>query len=60
MDDDRERSAEAEALGRVADRLDELADAAELMGDDAGANRLRTTAWRRRLRAMGLLDEPPS
>ena len=41
---------------RTADRLDELAEIADVMGDDAGAERLRTTASSRRLQAMALLD----
>jgi hypothetical protein len=44
------------ALARAADRLDELADAAELMGDPAGATRLRDEARGHRLRALELLD----
>lgn len=44
------------ALTRAADRLDELADTAELMGDPAGAERLRRDAQRHRLVAMELLD----
>ena len=44
------------ALRRTADRLEELADTAELMGDTDGAARLRTAAWNRRLEAMALLD----
>jgi hypothetical protein len=45
------------ALRRTADRLEELADTAELMGDADGAARLRSAAWSRRLEAMALLDE---
>ena len=45
------------ALSRAADRLDSLADTAELMGDCDGAARWRTEAWSRRLEAMALLDE---
>lgn len=44
-------------LTRLADRLDALADTAELMGDVDGAARLRAQATGRRLRAMALLDE---
>lgn len=44
------------ALARAADRLDELADIAELMGDDDGATRLRRAAEVSRLEAMHLLD----
>ena len=41
----------------AADRLDALADIAELMGDDAGAEALRARASHVRLHAMSLLDE---
>lgn len=41
----------------TADRLDALADIADLMGDDAGAARFRADAANRRLEAMALLDE---
>jgi hypothetical protein len=41
----------------VADRLDSLADAAELMDDPDGAARLRTQAANRRLEAMESLDD---
>ena len=44
------------ALARAADRLDELADTAELMGDVEGANRLRGEACAHRMQAMALLD----
>jgi hypothetical protein len=40
----------------AADRLCELADTAELMGDEAGAHRLRHQASALRSRAMALLD----
>lgn len=43
-------------LVAVADRLDGLADTAELMGDDAGAHRFRGRAAALRARAMALLD----
>jgi hypothetical protein len=46
-----------ETLRRTADRLEELADTAELMGDTDGATRLRSVAWNRRLEAMALLDD---
>ena len=46
-----------DGLATAADRLDELADTAELMGDEFGANRFREQAQRARLRAMGLLDD---
>lgn len=45
------------ALTRAADRLDELADTAELMGDVDGAARLRGEAGANRMRAMELLDD---
>lgn len=47
------------ALVRAADRLDELADTAELMGDVEGAHRLRGEACANRMRAMDLLDGRP-
>lgn len=40
----------------TADRLDELADIAELMGDDPTAVAMRGDAARYRDRAMALLD----
>lgn len=45
------------ALTLAADRLDALADTAELMGDEAGSARLRAEAQTRRLQAMELLDD---
>jgi hypothetical protein len=55
MDDEcRERS--LRELESAADRLDALADTAELMDDDDGATRFRAEASRRRLQAMALLD----
>ncbi len=45
------------ALASTADRLDALAETADLMGDDAGAIRFRERAWNCRLRAMQLLDD---
>ena len=54
MDD--ERAWSVRELEKAADRLDALADTAELMGDDDGATRFRTGAARQRLRAMRLLD----
>jgi hypothetical protein len=53
---DRLPAAAVPALTRAADRLDELADTAELMGDLAGAERLRNEALGTRMRAMELLD----
>jgi len=44
-------------LVTTAERLDSLAEMADLMGDDAGAVRLRRAAANRRLEAMELLDE---
>jgi hypothetical protein len=44
------------ALTAVAARLDSLADVADLMGDAAGAERLRADASARRLQAMAVLD----
>jgi hypothetical protein len=45
-----------QAAAKLADRLDALAETAELMGDDAAAARLRDSAWRVRLTAMDALD----
>lgn len=55
MDDER-RERFLRELVRAADRLEALADTAELMGDDDGAARFRAEASRQRLRAMALLD----
>lgn len=41
---------------RTADRCDELADVAELMGDDVTAQDLRRRAHRNRMAALALLD----
>lgn len=41
---------------RTADRCDELADVADLMGDDATAHELRRRAHRNRMAALRLLD----
>ena len=46
----------ARTLTDAAERLDELADVAELMGDDPTAQRFRGDAARCRDRAMALLD----
>ena len=43
-------------LCSAAERLDSLADIAELMGDDDTAASLRTEASGRRMQAMELLD----
>jgi hypothetical protein len=48
---------EVRAAREAADRLDSLAETAELMGDDDGALRLRQRASTLRLRAMELLDD---
>ena len=53
----RELHARLEQLLASADRYDEFAETAELMGDDAGATGFRAHAHRRRLQAMELLDE---
>ena len=55
--DDRLDHHTVENLRRTADRLEELADTAELMGDPDGATRMRTAAWNRRAEAMALLDD---
>lgn len=39
------------------ERLDSLADTAELMGDTEGASRFREAAWCQRQAAMELLDD---
>lgn len=58
MDDERDERRERflRELVNAADRLESLADTAELMDDDDGAARFRAEASRRRLRAMALLD----
>jgi hypothetical protein len=48
---------DAERLAEAADRLDELADTAELMGDDANSIEMRDQASRLRMAAMNLI--PP-
>jgi hypothetical protein len=52
-----DRGEHLDQLIAEADRLDELADTAELMGDPAGAARLHDAAVRRRERAMADLDD---
>ena len=54
--DDEHRDRVVQELVAAADRLEALADTAELMGDDDGAARFRAEASRRRLEAMALLD----
>lgn len=51
--------AAADLLGLTdaADRLDGLAEMADVMGDAAGADRFRDAAARARLRAMSILDD---
>jgi hypothetical protein len=46
----------AAALVAMADRLEDLAETADLMGDVAGAQRFRDQASTRRLEAMARLD----
>jgi hypothetical protein len=41
----------------AADRLDALADTAELMGDEDAAAQWRARAWELRMNAMRLLDD---
>ena len=55
MDEER-HDPPVQELARTADRLESLADTAELMGDEAGAARFRSGASQCRLRAMALLD----
>ncbi len=47
----------AEELARAADRLDALAEVAELMDDEATARRFRHEGERCRMQAMTLLDD---
>ena len=47
---------DVEAAAKVADRLDALADTADLMGDEETACRLHAQATRARLDAMARLD----
>jgi hypothetical protein len=54
--DDADRRAAAR-LASTADRLDELAEVAELMGDTGAAQRFRSDGSSCRARAMSLLDE---
>jgi hypothetical protein len=55
--DDEHRERSLRQLVSAADRLEALAETAELMGDDDGAARFRAEASWRRLRAMALLDD---
>lgn len=48
---------DSRALASVAERLDALADTADLMGDERNAERFRSVAADCRSRAMDLLDE---
>ncbi len=50
---------DADDLAATAGRLDELAETAELMGDDDGARRLREQANRARMEAMNRLAPEP-
>jgi hypothetical protein len=50
---------DAERLTQAADRLDELADTAELMGDDANSIEMRGQASRMRMGAMDLIPPVP-
>jgi hypothetical protein len=56
MEDERRRPSLRELVS-AADRLEELADTAEIMGDEDGAVWFRARASQRRLEAMALLDE---
>jgi hypothetical protein len=47
---------DVQKLASTADRLDVLAETAELMGDGAGADRFREQASDCRMRAMSILD----
>ena len=57
MSDGHDRNDRRLVAAQTSDRLDELADAAELMGDDAAAIGLRHRASRLRLDAMSDLDD---
>jgi len=52
-----ERRDRARGHARAADRCDELADVADLMGDDATAGELRAEAHRNRMAALRLFDD---
>jgi hypothetical protein len=47
-------------LTEAAERLDGLAEMADIMNDPHGADQLRAAASTARLRAMTLLDESPT
>ena len=47
-------------LAAAADRLDELAEVADLMGDEDGAARFRRESLRARDQAMTVLDGTPA
>jgi hypothetical protein len=49
--------ADVPTLLATADRLDELADTADLMGDEGGAQRFRSEARTCRDHALHLLDD---
>lgn len=55
--DDAERNEAVDLLAEMADRLDSLAETADLMGDEDCAARLRDHAAHRRGEAMTLLDD---
>jgi hypothetical protein len=57
MAKDDERSTDLAGLQGAADRLDTLAETAELMDDSDSAQRLRDAAETARLRALKLLDD---
>jgi hypothetical protein len=50
---------DTERLAAAADRLDELAETADLMGDEAGAAELREQSNRARMEAMNRLPPKP-
>lgn len=54
---DPERQHRLTVATAAAERLNELADMAELMGDTDGASRLRVRAAAARERAMAMLDD---
>lgn len=57
MDADNSVVGDAARPSKAADRLDELAETAELMGDTDGAHQWRERALALRMAAMKLLDE---